>query len=243
MAPSKRARVVSAAGREIEHALGLTDSTNVLARWMAYRLAEVREVVEHATDPTARKMAQAEQDSLIIALWAQRSFLPVAIGLDRQLGTAIPMIEALLGKQDQWHHAPPHPREPQDIVIAMRDTMQSVVTSAAMLRYKREMLSTGPDDPDLPLSKNERIARERLPQLASAIVRRVSPAATHLGDAPLSDEEIVALLEQYSSSEIDALIGLLNAFRKVLIERHASTNNRLTSTRKAVQRKAPRRRK
>ena len=190
---------------------------------MAYQLAEVREMVEHATDPTARKAAQAEQDLLIIALWTKRPALPMAIGLDRRLGAAITLIEALLAKQDQWHQAPQHPREPQEIVDAMRDAMQGMVTSAAVLLHKREVLATGLENPNLPLSKNERVARDRIAQLASIIVRRVSAAAGHGGSPLPSDEELVSLIEQDVNGEIDALIGLLNAFRQVVVKRQLIT--------------------
>jgi hypothetical protein len=243
MVPSKRARAVSAAGREIEQALALGNRTDVLSRWMAFRLAEVREAVEHATDPTARKAAQAEQDSLIIALWAKRSSLPVALGTDRRLGTAITLIEALLGKQDYWHRAPPCPREPQEIVEAMRDAMQSMVTSAAVLLHKKEVLTTGPENPDLPLRKNERVVRERLAQLASLVVRHVSATAGRSRTAPPSDEEAVALLEQDFKDEIDTLVDLLKAFRQGVIKTQPTTNDRTTSKRKAIPRKAPQPRK
>jgi hypothetical protein len=243
MAPSKRARAVSAAGREIERALGLAKSTDVLSRWMAYRLAEVRGAVEHATDPTARKAAQAEQDSLIVALWAKRPSLPVALGIDLRLGTAVTLIEALLGKQEQWHRAPPRPHEPQEIVEAMRDAMQQMVTSAAVLLSTREVLATGPEDSDLPLNKNERVARERLAQLSSMIMRRVSAAAGHKRDVLPPDEESLALLEKDINGKIDAIIGLLNAFRQVVIKRQSATNDRATGKRKAMPSKAAQRRK
>jgi hypothetical protein len=67
--------------------------------------------------------------------------------------------------------------------------------------------------------------------------------AGHRGDTPPSDEECVALLEQDVNGEIDALIGLLNTFRQVLIKRQPTANDRATWKRKPMPRKAPQPRK
>lgn len=216
MAPSTRERAVSAAGREIERALGAERSADTLTRWMSYRLAEVRLAVEHAKDPAEKKAAQAEQDALILQIWNERSALPAKVGFERELGDAIALINTLLAKDDPWRFAAPQPRNPEEFIEAMRAQMRSLTTTAAVLLFKRQVAADGPADPDLPLSEEERGARDSMTRLAELLLQRFDSKAIRSGGEPLTDEQAVKRLEHKARQEIDAFVELLRQFKTLM---------------------------
>lgn len=120
MAKSKRAREVSAVGREIEAALGLGRSADVLTRWMAFRLAEVRAAVDDAPIAAARKAVLAEHDALIMALWNHRGTLPEPLGVDRRTGLAAQIIRQLVNDTSVWIR-PDTPRNAVEALGGLRD--------------------------------------------------------------------------------------------------------------------------
>jgi hypothetical protein len=138
---------------------------------MAYRLAELRLTAIEAPTATARKAAQAEHDVLIIKLWEQRASLPVAVESTRRLEASIATIQALLAKPSYWRPDSPA-GTPEENVLAMQNATVRVVTTAAVMLRRRHELSGGPDDADLPFSKEEAKVRSELDRMGGHIIRR-----------------------------------------------------------------------
>lgn len=67
---------VVALGRRIVKELGLEQTTDTLARWMAHRLAELILVQETSTSERRRKRAARETEELVLRLWGQRTAWP-----------------------------------------------------------------------------------------------------------------------------------------------------------------------
>lgn len=75
MAPSTQSEGLLALGKKLVEELGLGDSVDTLARWMAHALAEKLEAVDAAT-PADRPAAEAEAIELILKVWERRRSLP-----------------------------------------------------------------------------------------------------------------------------------------------------------------------
>lgn len=167
---------------------------DVLTRWMAFRLAEVRAAVEEATSVEARKAALTEHDSLIMALWSQRHTLPEPLGVDRRTGRAARIIEQLVSDPSVWNQR----ETPQDAVEALgalRDQWAYLLSAAAVLIYKREAIALGPEDPDLPLTKDEREDRKRWDEISRKVIHdiRLREGSLYRKDELSEVEEIVKL--------------------------------------------------
>lgn len=167
---------------------------DVLTRWMAFRLAEVRAAVEEATSAEARKVALAEHDSLIMALWNQRRTLPEPLCVDRRTGLAARIIKQLVSDPSVWNRC----ETPQDAVEALgalRDQWAYLLSAAAVLIYKREAIALGPEDPDLPLTKEERADRKRWDELSHKVIHdiRLREGSLYREHEPSAVEEIVKL--------------------------------------------------
>jgi len=196
MAKSKRARAVSAVGREIEAALGLGRSADVLTRWMAFRLAEVRAAVDEAATAEARKTALAEHDSLIMALWNRRGTLPEPLGVDRRTGLAARIIQQLVNDPSVWNR-PDTPRNAVEVLGSLRNHWAYLLSVAAVLIYKRETIELGPEDPDLPLTVEEREDRRQWAEISQRVLSdvRMREGSLYRETEP-SDAEAVMKLEQ-----------------------------------------------
>lgn len=75
MAQSTPPEAILDVGRRLVTTLGLADSVDTLARWMAHTLAEKLDAADRATGGD-RTAAQAEAIDLILKLWAHRRDLP-----------------------------------------------------------------------------------------------------------------------------------------------------------------------
>ncbi len=218
MALSKRARAVSAIGREIETALGSHRSTDVLTRWMAYRLAEVRLAVEASSTAEDRKSALAEQDALIMELWAQRGTLPHSLGVDRRVGSAAEIIEQLLSDPDQWRGRPDPPRGAVETLGAFSDAREHLLRVAAALIFKREAAQLGPEDSDLPLTKQERADRASWADFSDIILRGLTSGTGPMYGQPApTDAEAIVLLEKGTVDAIEKLRNYLAALEAMLL--------------------------
>lgn len=227
---SKRARAVSAVGREIEAALGLGRSADVLTRWMAFRLAEVRAAVEDAPTATARKAALAEHDALIMALWNQRDTLPEPLGVDRRTGLAARIIQQLVSDLSVWNR-PDTPRNAVEALGGLRDHWAYLLSAAAVLTYKREAIALGPEDPDLPLTDEEREDRKQWVELSERVLCEVRMREGSLYREPApSDDEAVVKLEQDVGNTIDKLRAHLDILEAMLLPdiQKAPSKKRLT---------------
>lgn len=190
----KRVREVSAVGREIEAALGKGRSADVLTRWMAFRLAEVRLAVESASTAEARKAALAEHDSLIMALWDRRERLPEPLGVDRRTRLASRIIEQIVVERPSWSRLDP-PRDIPGVLGDLRDHCTHLCSVAAVLIYEREAVALGPEDPDLPLSAEERRERDQLAEIARIALRDISvrEGSWSQNQEPSASEAVVKL--------------------------------------------------
>lgn len=221
MAASKREKEISAAGRELEHALGLAGSSNTLARWMVYRLAELRETAASATDSAIRRTAQNDHDALILALWAQRSSLPVGVAADQRLGKSLALLDALIAEQEFWHPSCENPKAPEAILAAMKGAVVRVGRPAVALLYERDAMTAGPEDPDLPLNDDERKIRTLMSKLRSTELRDSLPQTNRSSAEDVGHEEAAAALERKVDSEIDGFARLLEALRAALLAKPA----------------------
>lgn len=214
---SKRARAVSAVGREIEAALGLGRSADVLTRWMAFRLAEVRAAVEDAPTAAARKAALAEHDSLIMALWNQRGTLPEPLGVDRRTGLAARIIRQLVGDPSVWNR-PDTPSNAVEVLSGLRDHWAYLLSAAAVLIYKREAIALGQEDPDLPLTDEEREDRRQWAEMSQRVLRdiRMREGSLYRETEP-SDAEAVVKLEQDVGKTIAKLRAHLDVLEPILL--------------------------
>lgn len=184
---------------------------------MVFRLAELREAVGAATDPAARKAAQKEQDALILALWAQRSALPVGVAADRRVGASLALMDALLAERERWHRPHDNPQAPHEIIEAMNDAIAGVIRLGMVLLYERQTIEAGPEDPNLLLSNDERAIRERIDDLRSIELRRLLTGIGQYSLDGVTHEEAAALLEQRVDAEIHGVARLLEALRITLL--------------------------
>lgn len=217
MARSRQDKVILAAGRELERTLELAQSTDVLARWMVYRLAELRHAVGTVRDDKARAAARAEQDELILALWANRAVIPGGVSTDRRLKGSLALIDALLAKCKPWHRSAEYPVTPPELIDAMRSASQRLVVAAAVLLRQRHALTEGPDDPDLPLTRLERKAGEQMEELRRLVIPRIVVVQAGEARTEPSLEEELTLLEMEVGTELDNLSMLVSALRASLL--------------------------
>jgi hypothetical protein len=99
----------------------------------------------------------------------------------------------------------------------MRSANDRLVATAAAMLHQRHYLTLGPDDPDLPLTKLERRAREKMDEFSQLVIRRivvVTPGEEHAGPSP---EEKLALLEKEVAVALDKLNELVSALRASLL--------------------------
>lgn len=217
MGESKRERAISAAGREIERSLSLAGSNDTLARWMAYRLAELRTLAEEAKDPATKKAAKAEQEDLILKLWEQRNHLPRPVGLERELGKSLAMLEALLDKsQPHYPHAPEPTDAPSLLGLLYRD-IHLMALYATVLPYTKEILASGPADPDLPLTKIEKEARARFAEAVEVIVASAWRSAGHWTGPKPTEEQACEVLEEEICKHATAISSRIVKYRDAAI--------------------------
>ncbi|WP_448203982.1 hypothetical protein [Azospirillum sp. sgz302134] len=214
---SKRDKAISAAGAEIERALHLAGSTDVLARWMAYRLAELDLIIAEAPNAAERSAAKTERDELILALWRQRAALPITES-DRQLKTSLGLLTALLDDPKPWRRDEPRVGTPEALVEALRQASARMVSAAAVLIRTRHELEGGPEDPDLPLAEEEAEIRSLLDKLRGRVIRDIMFVADDgaPGAEPSLEEEI-ALLERKVDNELSAIVEAVTELRTVLL--------------------------
>ena len=170
-----REKQISAAGRELERVLGLVGSHDTLARWMAYRLAELRQDAESLTDPDGRRAAARDHENLILRLWAQKDSMPVKIGFDERLAGSLEILEALTGADGEWARLLSRgPLSPGSMLEALKIAQESVARTALALIYERGQAAAPPDDSDLPLDPTERELDARLTDLRNVLLVALS---------------------------------------------------------------------
>lgn len=179
---------------------------------MAFRLAEVRDAIEDAPTAAARKVAIAEHDSLIMALWNQRGTLPEALGVDRRTGLAARVIQQLVSDPSVWNRSDT-PRNAVEVLSGLRNHWVYLLSAAAVLIYKREAIALGPEDPDLPLTDEEREDRKKWAELSERVLREIRMREGSLHRTSLSsDAEAVVKLEQ----DVGGTIAKLRAYLDIL---------------------------
>lgn len=184
---------------------------------MAFRLAEVRAAVEDAPTAAVRKAALAEHDSLIMALWNQRGTLPEPLGVDRRTGLAARIIQQLASDTSVWNR-PESPRNAVEALGSLRDHWAYLLSAAAVLIYMREAIALGPEDPDLPLTDEEREDRRQWEEMSQRVMRDVRMREGSLyREAEPSDEEAVVKLEQDVGRTLAKLRGHLDLLEPMLL--------------------------
>lgn len=184
---------------------------------MAFRLAEVRAAVEDAPTVEARKAALSEHDSLIMALWNQRGTLPEPLGVDRRTGLAARIIQKLVSDPSVWNR-PDTPRNAVEVLSWLRDYWAYLLSAAAVLIYKREAIALGPEDPDLPLTDEEREERKQWAELCERVMREVRMREGSLyRETTPSDAEAVVKLEQDVYNTISKLRAYLDMLEPMLL--------------------------
>jgi hypothetical protein len=217
MEASKREQAISAAGRELEQALDLVDSSDTLARWMVYRLAELRRAVEEAADPEQRRAAQSEQDRLVIALWAHRDNLPGRVGLERRLSQALELLETLVAQQEAWRPRRAPPQGPIEKIGVLKSQVDGLIRLAAVLLYKRDMALNEPSDPALPLGEEEAGLQKQLAELSELMLRGLRVRAEPRATGAISEAQAMKLMEGEIVRDLDALSETLISLRDDLV--------------------------
>lgn len=184
---------------------------------MAFRLAEVRAAVEEATSVEGRKAALAEHDSLIMALWNQRGTLPQPLGVDRRTGLAARIIQQLVSDQDVWrqHEVP---KDVVEVLGALREHWTYLLSAASVLIYKREAAALGPEDSDLPLTKEERNSRKQWDAISSKVIHGIRRSEGSLyREAEPSEAEAITKIEQDVVKTIAKLRAHLDSLEPMLL--------------------------
>jgi (2Fe-2S) ferredoxin len=184
---------------------------------MAFRLAEVRAAVEETTSVESRKAALAEHDSLIMALWNQRDTLPEPLGVDRRTGLAARIIQQLVSDRSVWSRQET-PKDVVEVLGALRDHWAYLLSAAAVLIYKREAVALGTEDPDLPLSKEEREDRKRWDEISNKVLRdiRLREGSLYREVEP-SEAEVIVKIEQDVGKTIARLRAHLDTLEPMLL--------------------------
>lgn len=86
-------------GQRIVHELDLQNTNKVLGRWMSYRVAELMQHAETATDPTVKEATERECQDLVIRLWETRDNWPSG----GPLHSLMPTLQLLLADVPAYH--------------------------------------------------------------------------------------------------------------------------------------------
>ena len=85
-------------GQHLERELGVADSNDTLARWMAHRIAEMMHRAETARKTADRESARAACADLILRLWEKRACLPT----DAPLASFADFLENFVKEPNAW---------------------------------------------------------------------------------------------------------------------------------------------
>jgi hypothetical protein len=211
--------MISAIGHEIERSLGIAQSNDLLSRWMAYRLAEIRQTIEASDDPVARNTALTEQDRLVMELWSRRSTLPRSLGVDQRIRPAARIVESLAAVRDPWNRTPRKLKKPAELVDTIAGSCRHLVALIAVLVYTNEAIELGPENPDLPLTQEEEDQRTQFKKLAQQVFQELqsSPIGLWSDQLPTSDRDAVAMLQKGIATAISEMKSDLIALQKSLL--------------------------
>jgi hypothetical protein len=138
--------------------------------------------------------------------------------VDRRVGSAAKIIEQLLRDPDPWRRKLDPPQDPAETLSAFGDAWKHLLSVAAVLTFKREARELGPENPDLPLAKEERADRERWTDFSDVVLRGLRSGTGSLYRQPVpSGEEAIMLLEQGTVEAIEKLRNCLVALEALLL--------------------------
>lgn len=204
-----------AAGREIEQALGLAPHADLLAKWMVYRLAEVRAAVANAPTAAEKKQAAAEQDKLIMALWEHRNALPNPVGIEGRLAPALAILEAALSDPPPWHEQADD-GSLENLVRRGVVALRHVALHAAILERKRRAVALGEVDADLPSSGAELELEIKFGELETIVIRSLRASSGTWSAEPLSPREEMELLAGELQSDVVKLRTIVEDMARAL---------------------------
>src|SRR5690349_21841411 len=116
MDPSPRSDAVMELGKQLIQQLGLSNTVDTLARWLAHTLAEKISAVE-TVPPQERAARQAEVVDLILKLWTHRRHFPRGVRPFEDLEGLATALTLLDPKDKRPHYfGPASPREVQGAV-------------------------------------------------------------------------------------------------------------------------------
>ena len=118
-------------GTKISDEMGRSHRDETLARWMAFRIAELIEAIENAAQPQVAEQLKTECADLICRLWSQRETWPYGSPLSnlRQL------IEALQQKENYAKQK----EDPAGNYLRLRNTLSKISEAEADLCLDAEI--------------------------------------------------------------------------------------------------------
>ena len=186
---------------------------------MAFRLAELRAAIDAATDSKAHESLKKEHEALVLALWSQRSTVPGGVAAEERLRKSLALLDILLGERDAWHRPPADPKGSLEAADAVFDKVKDVIRLAMLLEMDRGELAFGSEDPDLPLSDEERQIRNRMTDLRRIEVRNLLASTGRFEAGDVSPEESVVHFEKRVGSETEDLIKMIRKLRSLLLRK------------------------
>lgn len=221
MGRSKREKGISEVGRLLERELGLVQSSDTLARWMAYRLAELRQIAEISSDLGERERVNAEADALIIALWEKKASLPGNLDPNRRFETGLAVLQKLTKEQSFWDPSPENPGSPDALLEKLKSAARDLTLHLGLLQIESATAHEGLNEQNLPLNRQELLLRKRYGDLRDLVFRGLQVRRLSEETKKPSAEETQALLRSAALAELAQISSTVSALRKFLEPRRA----------------------
>lgn len=174
--------------------------------------------MEVAPNGEAAKVAAAEQDALIMALWGRRESLPDQLAVDRRFRAASQLLGALSDRTAFGPLRSDPPSVPADAIEEFGDLWKLLVATISVLTATREAKELGPEDPDLPLSVAEVEERDRWDRLRMSLLLGTDMDWRPNGLKPdLSEDETIALLEKCARERFAEARVLLDGLEAMVL--------------------------
>jgi hypothetical protein len=205
-------------GKQIVNELGLDNSVDTLARWMAHRVAELIERAEHTSTDEERDLARRECSDLIIRLWERRTQWPYG----RPLGEVAEFLENLINEPSRYNQTPQESDKHTWVgsllrLLSLLEREEAVCRNAAIaelnLEKEREWLSQHSED----LSAEEVKIIERLLDLRKRLDEAYHPLDnTHIPN-------FTSLPAEERTRHVIEALNSINAKRQVILSAIQST--------------------
>lgn len=221
MAGSKPPSDILALGDRMVHELGLEESTNTTARWMAHHLADLM-VRARTLKGVKQQQATAAATDLVLKLWSKREVAPGNVYPLKDLGNALSILRLLESEASPFSRV--SKRETDVLLAKTFDGLRKLVAHGIFLTYSKldECLE---DDAKIPflideekrvidaanlwLKHFQKVREASTPKVV--IAREFSEATNSTEPKALTEEAIV---KRALVSEIDELLVTLSKLKE-----------------------------